>query len=169
MKYVFFPSFWNPIIGFIGKYWINIFGQIMVFSANKKIRFLKPRKDRAGYLTVRLFRKGKAYTKYVHRLVAQSFIPWEMARPYVNHKDGKKLNNLLFNLEWVTHSENMIHAYRAGLLKKVLKPVIDNCSNREYKSAREASKYYGINYFTLKTYLNGTRSNPTCLEYKQIA
>ena len=63
----------------------------------------------------------------------------------------------------------MIHAYTTGLLKKVLKPVIDNCSKTEYKNAREASKQYGINYFTLKNYLNGSRTNPTCLEYKKAA
>lgn len=46
---------------------------------------------------------------YVHRLVAQAFIPGD-ASLEINHKDGDKTNNRANNLEWVTRSQNQIHS-----------------------------------------------------------
>ena len=54
---------------------------------------------------------------YVHRLVAAAFIENPSDRPVVNHIDGKKENNDVSNLEWVTFQENTIHAYNTGLIQ----------------------------------------------------
>lgn len=169
---------WKPISGYEGYYEINPVGKVRRKSRAKRIRkdkkqligkHLVTRINNFGYEEVRLSKGGRPSTKFIHKLLGQAFIPNEDNKLFINHKNGIKSDNRLSNLEWVTHSENMIHAYRTGLLKKVLKPVIDNCSNTEYKSAREASILNGINYFTLKNYLNGSRTNPTCLQYKQAA
>jgi hypothetical protein len=64
-----------------------------------------------GYLRVTIGEKSIS----VHRLVAQTFIPNPLMKKEVNHKDGVKTNNCVANLEWSTRSENMKHAYAAGL------------------------------------------------------
>lgn len=61
--------------------------------------------------------KGKM--QYVHRVVAQAFIPNYDDLPCVNHKDGNKKNNNVSNLEWCTYSYNNKEAYRLGLKKGI--------------------------------------------------
>ena len=56
--------------------------------------------------------KRKTRTEYIHRLVAETFIPNPDGKETVNHKDGNKANNNVNNLEWATQSENNLHATR---------------------------------------------------------
>lgn len=80
---------------------------------NKKI--LKLQVDKDGYLYVVLSCSGKRPTKKIHRLVAEVFLPNPLKKPQVNHKDGVKSNNNVENLEWVTSSENINHAFKLNL------------------------------------------------------
>jgi len=78
-------------------------------------RFLKPTKDRDGYLYVNLYKNGVTKTHRIHRLVANTFIPNMFGKRTVNHMDGVKTNNFVSNLEWATNKENIHHAVNAGL------------------------------------------------------
>jgi hypothetical protein len=78
---------------------------------------LKTRLDRYGYELVTLWINGKAFTKKVHRLVAQAFVPNPLNLPTVNHKDGIKTHNISSNLEWMSIKENMQHGFETGLHK----------------------------------------------------
>ena len=169
---------WHSIIGYEGYYEINNTGvvkslerKIKVNKRSRKISstIMKVRINNCGYAEVRLTKNKISKTTFIHILLAKVFIPNPTDKPEVNHINGNKLDNRLINLEWVTHSENMKHAYENGLIKKA-KQVIDTCSGKEFSSTREAAKVYGINFSTLKNYLNGCiKINPTCLQYKNAA
>lgn len=66
-----------------------------------------------GYLKTNIFHNGKRYSQLVHRIVLREFT--HKSSLQVNHKDGNKKNNHLTNLEYVTQSENIKHAFRLGI------------------------------------------------------
>lgn len=77
---------------------------------------LRTDKSKSGYLSVRVYKNTKHKVYRVSRLVGFVFIPNPENKPFINHKDGNKLNNHVINLEWCTQSENIKHAYRTGLM-----------------------------------------------------
>lgn len=76
---------------------------------------LKPQYDKDGYPKVHLYLNGKMYNKFVHRLMAEAWIPNPNNLPIVNHIDGIKSNCHVLNLEWCNQSHNELHAHRTGL------------------------------------------------------
>ncbi|MCI8618344.1 MAG: hypothetical protein HFJ60_08980 [Clostridia bacterium] len=105
---------WKDIEGYERGYQVSNLGRVRSFKyKNEKI--LKFNYDKQGYLLVHLCLNGVRRCKKVHRLVAQAFIENKNNKTYVNHKDGNKQNNNSNNLEWVTPSENNIHAFRTRL------------------------------------------------------
>lgn len=125
---------WNDIKGFEGLYMISSAGRVKALEKSwicaygrsirhKKEHFLSPTlcKDRRRpnattfYRRVYLSKGGKVSPYLVHVLVALHFIPNPFNKPQVNHINGNKNDNNFENLEWVTQSENMIHAIKLGL------------------------------------------------------
>lgn len=82
-----------------------------------KYRILKQTINRDGYLYVGMSINKKSKTFKVHLLVLENFICSRPENKCANHIDGNKLNNHIDNLEWVTWSENALHAWRNGLNK----------------------------------------------------
>lgn len=78
---------------------------------NRNGHKVKPQPNGKGYLRVAI--GGKLM--FVHRLVAEKYVPNPDNKEQVNHKDGNKLNNHADNLEWSTNDENRIHALKNGL------------------------------------------------------
>ena len=99
-----------------------------------------------GYQSVKLYNEHtpKGRMCLVHRLVLSTFNP--VGSMYdVNHIDGNKSNNSLSNLEWVTKSQNTIHAHQTGLFKNKLN--IADVKEIKYGrslSAKEYSEKYGV-------------------------
>ncbi len=77
-----------------------------------------------GYYKVKLKNGEITKTKYVHCLVAQTYLLNPHKLPCVNHKDGNKLNNCVKNLEWSTKRDDIIHAYNNGLRIHHTTPVL---------------------------------------------
>jgi hypothetical protein len=86
-----------------------------VYTTLRK-KFMTPSTSNSGYLRIKVFdTNGKPKLVFVHRLVAEAFIPNPDNKPQVNHIDGNKKNNTVENLEWVTAQENSVHAFNTGL------------------------------------------------------
>lgn len=109
----------KAVKGYEGYYEVDQFGRVYsvdrVISVNDNGRqYEKPLKSKQmkqsmhtkGYKMVSLTKEGKTKSLFVHRIVAEAFIPNENELPMVNHKDEDKTNNFAENLEWCTASYN---------------------------------------------------------------
>lgn len=117
---------WKDIKGYDGKYQVSDKGNIKNAVTEK---ILKQYVNADGYYQVSLYsnRDKKSKKKEVHRLVAENFLEEKQIRKEVNHIDGNKANNKVNNLEWITHKENIHHAWK----------------NKLFEPVRKASKRYG--------------------------
>jgi hypothetical protein len=107
-------------------------------------RILKQQKHR--YAIIEIDRKKML----VHRLVAKHFIPNPDKKECVNHKNGNKLDNRVENLEWATHTENINHAYKNGLIQKANhKQVIDKITGIKYNSIKDYGKTTNLSQYQL--------------------
>lgn len=105
-----------------------------------------------GYLAVNIkLPNGKRRSIKVHRRVAMAFVKNNEPdkKTWVNHIDGDKMNSKASNLEWVTPSENVIDAYKNGLIKPFKRAVIQyNLKTKNiieiYDSVLEAHYETGI-------------------------
>lgn len=147
---------WKMIIGFEGRYMISNFGRVISLgrilhakdgrTCHYKDKFLKTNPNKSsGYTSVRLYyENGKNYKHVdVHRLVGMHFIPNPGNLPVVNHRDCRRDNNHINNLEWVSISQNLTHKnahLRAGesRRKKVYQFTMDGDFIRAWSWANEA-------------------------------
>ena len=155
---------WKDVLGYEGKYQVSNLGNVRSVDrifvnacgviVSRKGTILKPRLNRDGYLRVTMHKKGKIKAEVIHRCVAVAFIPNNKNLPQVNHKDGNKRNNNVYNLEWCTPLENMHHAKRKGLRNNALEYVkskrkaviatnIETGKETFYESIHEAEKIFG--------------------------
>ena len=105
---------WRDIKNYEGHYQVSRSGQVR--SLKRGVQIMRPAVSRTGYWQVNLYRDGKVKHFYVHRLVAEAFIGHIAEGMEVNHKDGDKSNNDVSNLEIVTAKQNILHAFRLGLI-----------------------------------------------------
>lgn len=95
----------------------------IIWSCKHRNRFrhwspMKPKIADNGYHRISINNNNYKKELPIHRLVALCFIPNPDNKPYINHINGIKTDNDAKNLEWVTTSENLKHAYDTGLKPK---------------------------------------------------
>lgn len=118
---------WKDIKDYEGLYQVSDMGRVKILAKSwysgksnlvkhvgkEKIKAL--RKVPKGYVFTTLHKNGVSESCFIHRLVAEAFLPNPNNLPEVNHLFGIKDDNRVTELEWCTHSGNVLHAFRTGL------------------------------------------------------
>ena len=136
---------WKQVKGYNGKYEVDEQGQIRNAQTGAK---LKATPSSLGYLRITLQHNGRQTKRYVHRLVAEAFIPNPQNLPEVNHKDEDKANNRLENLEWCTHQYNSTYGKLSDFRYNSRIPVAQKLNGEtiaKFKSGIDASRATGTN------------------------
>jgi len=112
---------WRPVKGYDGYCEVSSLGRVRTIPrkvksprgghAKRSLRMRKPHITDSGYKHTFMYIDGNQKGVFVHRLVAEAFIPNPRNKPQINHKNMNKLDNTVENLEWCTRSENMRHMH----------------------------------------------------------
>lgn len=152
---------WKDIEGYEGLYQVSNTGKVrsLNYRHTGKTKVLKQHTKDNGYKRIGLNRNGKRTNYFIHRLVAQAFIPNPNNYPIINHKDENKTNNAVWNLEWCTYEYNNNYGTIKEKLSKAkkgkfkggnnsnAKPVLmftlDGNFIRKFGCAGDANEYLG--------------------------
>lgn len=157
---------WQDVLYYENLYQISNYSRIKSLSKfkSRKEFILKPYKDKYGRYCVSLYKNSKRKHYFVHRLVAQAFIPNVENKPEVNHINPitKELcDNRICNLEWVTSKENSQWCVKCGNMyqptlgkfgknhhasKPIIQLDLDGSFVNRWENAREIQKIIGIDY-----------------------
>lgn len=138
-------------------YEISTLGRIRSNKKQKPI-ILKKYTRKSGYEAVILRYNGKAYYRYVHRLIAQTFLPNPENYPQVNHINEVKNDNRVDNIEWCTAKQNLNYGTRNERISKtskgktknevhyILQYTKDNVLINVFESSADAERKTGIHH-----------------------
>lgn len=136
-----------------------------VTSGEKRTRFTKGRilkqSYNRGYLQVFFRVNGKLVGKYVHRLIAEAFIPNHDNLPQINHKDCNRANNDVSNLEWCTASYNAKYRNKFGVSNAETQghPLfainLSTLKVSHFRAQGEASRVLGIQHSDINSVIKG--------------
>lgn len=180
---------WKDIVGYEGLYQVSNLGRVKslkrkVYAGRGKMRWqyekiLSNKKENGnGYKIVNLFKNGKGKNKYIHRLVAESFLENQNNLPQINHKDENKSNNCVNNLEYCTCQYNCTYNnlhIRRGLKsrnnkmsKKIYQLNENNKILKEYPSISEASRQVNVSFQAISDCLNGKQKHSAGYKWKYV-
>ena len=143
---------WRDSVEFKNLYRVSNLGRVLSVRRGKAI-IRKQRTNRQGYkIITTTIAKGKTVSRYVHRLVAEAFIPNPNNLPCIIHKDENPSNNRVDNLEWCTHKYKNNYGTRNQKLSKSKRKKVFLTLNginggrlyMAFPSMSEASNYTGI-------------------------
>ena len=164
---------WKDLPGFEGIYQVSNLGRVKslsreVFYKNGVIhpikeKILTPCIVGKGYLQIHLRKDGKSFKKYLHRLVAMTFIPNPDNLPEVNHISEDKTDCSVTNLEWISHLDNIRHGtgiqrgrdarIANGIYLRNMKKIKCIELNKIFNSISDASRELGCAVCTIVNHL----------------
>ena len=106
---------------------------------------------------------GKGNKRYIHRLVAEAFLPNPDNLPEVDHKDTNGLNNNVENLQWATHQENLANPLSKEHVKTnkgYYVEIEEIATGEKFIGYDKAAEYANLNPTTIKNHTNGRVKNP---------
>ena len=128
---------WRPVKGFEGLYECSSIGRIK----SLKNGIITQQKNNTGRLKVQLWKNGKKKPMYVHRIVAEAFLPNPQNLETVNHIDENPLNNRVDNLEWMSMRDNV----RYSNTKKINQYTIEGKFIRTWDAMMDIVRELGYN------------------------
>lgn len=151
---------WKNVVGYEGYYDVSNLGRVKRLETE---HMLTPQEMR-GYYKVGLCVYSELKYFYIHRLVAEAFIPNPDNLPCINHKDESRNNNCADNLEWCTHKYNMTYGtIQQRISDTQNKPIIQKTKDGKevgsFKSALQVEKELGINYSNIRQCVRGNRKS----------
>lgn len=149
---------WKDIEDYEGLYQVSSEGRVksLNYFRTGEERILKCVKNKEGYLKVGLSKNRKRKTYYIHRLVAQTFLPNPNNLPQVNHKDEDKTNNIVENIEYCNSKYNANYGTRT---ERIQKPILQFTKSgefvRRWESITQVRKKLGVNKGNITSCLKG--------------
>ena len=151
----------TPVPGYKGLYSVTVGGKVWSHRRNKYMTLVY---DRKGYTQVLLYKNKIPKCFWVHRIIANTFLPPIDGKMYINHKNSIRDDNRLSNLEWCTMRENVIHGWKSG--RKAVAGSAhpraklnenDILTIRKHKDTkhRELAKHFGVTTSVITNILNG--------------
>jgi hypothetical protein len=142
---------WRPIKDY-PEYEISSEGRVRnakKHSKDEKEHIRVPDINSKGYARLRLVREGKIIRKFVHRLVAETFLENPDAKEMVDHINGDNKDNRLVNLRWSTRSENMLNGkVRKDKKHTTLRNVVKNGKHYRWKVCVRGQIHISKNFST---------------------
>lgn len=117
-----------------------------------------------GYDTVMFSINGKVTCKYVHRLVAEAFIPNPNNYPEINHKNHIRTDNRVENLEWCDRKQNVQDA--VGMPLYVYN--VDGDFLGKYNSIRDCEEEFNIGHSSINSYIDSGKPKGNLLFYSSF-
>lgn len=126
---------WLPIKEYEGRYWISNLGKVK----NKWDKILRSSETKDGYLRVRLWNGNEYKSRMIHCLVAETFLLKTNETFEVDHIDNNRKNNVVTNLRYVTHEENLEKSFQLGHQIKPKRKVY------QYQGSKLINTYDSVN------------------------
>lgn len=142
---------WKPILNYEDRYEVSTLGRV---KSLKTQIILQAEATKDGYLRVRLWNGENYKSRMVHCLVAETFIPLpDNKQKYeVDHIDNDVTNNIVNNLQWLTHQQNLDKSHSLGNQKNNKKEISQFSMRGEwladYPCIAEAFRQTGIRHIS---------------------